>query len=54
VVEGLPVRTVSSEIDNILNQKENTEPVETEIVESNTKALSSTLFRSMIVPEKLL
>jgi hypothetical protein len=54
VVEGLPVRTVSSEIDNILNQKENTEPVETEIVKSNTKALSSTMFRSMIVPEKLL
>ena len=53
VLEGLPVATASEEISNLLKPKSE-EVIETEIVESNKSALSETMFRSMIVPEKIL
>jgi hypothetical protein len=54
VPEGLPVRTASDELDELLTPKQKIDLSNTEIVESDTNSLSSTMFRSMIVPEKLL
>lgn len=53
VLEGLPVTTISDEISDIMNPKPK-EPLEAEIVESDKTTLSQTMFRSMIVPEKIL
>lgn len=54
VLEGLPVRVADANIENLISVKTQVDLENAEIVGSDASALSSTMFRSMIVPEKLL
>ena len=54
VLEGLPVRMANAEIEDVLNVKKQVDLENSEIIGSDKNALNATMFRSMIVPEKLL